>query len=122
VVWPMMVLVLERVPKSLRGELTRWMVEVDPGVFVGKLSATVRELLWIKCLERVKGGRCCLVHRTNNEQGFSIRMAGYEDRLVRDFDGLQLVTVRSAEAIRKGQAVRRRRYLENRISRQNQAG
>ncbi len=118
----MVVLVLERVPKSLRGELARWMVEVDTGVFVGKLSGTVRELLWVKCLQKVNGGRCCLVYRTNNEQGFSIRMAGYEDRLVRDFDGLQLVTLRSAEAIRKGEAVRRRRHLENRIARQIQAG
>ncbi|MDR7556558.1 MAG: type I-E CRISPR-associated endoribonuclease Cas2e [Armatimonadota bacterium] len=118
----MVVLILERVPKSLRGELTRWMVEVDTGMFVGKLSATVRELLWVKCLEKAKGGRCCLVHRTNTEQGFSVRVAGYEDRFVRDFDGLQLVTVRNAEAVRKGEAIKRRKYLEKQIARRSEVG
>lgn len=118
----MVVLILERVAKSLRGELTRWMVEVDTGIFVGKLSATVRELLWVKCLEKAKGGRCCLVHRANNEQGFSVRVVGYEDRFVRDFDGLQLVTVRNAEAARKGEAIKRRRHLEKRITRRGEAG
>lgn len=42
----MVVIVLEKVPRGLRGELTRWLVELDTGVFVGQLSATVRDLLW----------------------------------------------------------------------------
>jgi len=42
---PMVVLILEKVPRSLRGELTRWMIEVDTGIFVGRLSAMVRDLL-----------------------------------------------------------------------------
>ena len=44
----MVVLVLERVPTSLRGELTRWMLEPKAGVFVGTMSALVREQLWEK--------------------------------------------------------------------------
>ena len=32
----MVVMVLEKVPVSLRGELTRWLIEPHPGVFVGR--------------------------------------------------------------------------------------
>ena len=34
----MVVMILERVPPSLRGELTRWMLELRAGVFVGTLN------------------------------------------------------------------------------------
>jgi CRISPR-associated protein Cas2 len=40
----MVVLILERVPPGLRGELTRWFLEPQAGVFVGRVSAIVREL------------------------------------------------------------------------------
>jgi len=109
----MTVLILERVPKGLRGELTRWLIEVDTGVFVGQVSATVRDLLWDKCLRNRAGGRCCLAYSTNNEQGFALRMVGYEERWVRDFDGLQLVALKSAEAVRKSHLLRRLRTLTN---------
>ncbi len=109
----MMILILERVPKSLRGELTRWLVEVDTGVFVGKVSATVRELLWQKCLEKRGDGRCCMVYNTNNEQGFAVRMEGYPDRSVRDFDGLQLVIFNNAESLLKAKKIATRRTFTN---------
>lgn len=90
--------VLESVPTSLRGELTRWMLEVQPGVFVGSMSALVRDLLWEKCCAKAKEGRCCQVFSTNNEQGYSIRLHGDEGgtRAVADLDGLLLVAVRNA--------------------------
>ena len=109
----MVVMILEKVPRSLRGELTRWMLEVQTGVFVGGLSATVRELLWAKCLEKSAGGRCCQIYRTNNEQGFAMRMAGHEDRLLRDFDGLILVAAKNAEWTRQSRKIRLRKHFEN---------
>ena len=36
----MMVLVTTAVSTGLRGELTRWLLEVSPGVFVGTVSST----------------------------------------------------------------------------------
>lgn len=109
----MVVIILEKVPRCLRGELTRWLLEVDTGVLVGRVSATVRDLLWSRCVREAADGRCCLVYRTNNEQGFAIRMHGYVDRWVQDFDGLQLVTLRNAEALRKAEAIRLRKDLDN---------
>ena len=39
----MVVMILERVPPGLRGEIRRWMIEPRAGVFVGKLSAMVQK-------------------------------------------------------------------------------
>ncbi|MCC7000500.1 MAG: type I-E CRISPR-associated endoribonuclease Cas2, partial [Deltaproteobacteria bacterium] len=39
----MLVMILEAVPVSLRGELTRWLTPVTSTVFVGSVSAEVRE-------------------------------------------------------------------------------
>ncbi|MER3445118.1 MAG: type I-E CRISPR-associated endoribonuclease Cas2 [Meiothermus sp.] len=93
----MVVIVLEKVPKTLRGELSRWMLEVSTGVFVGSVSAIVRDLLWEKCIAKKTAGRCCQLYRTNNEQGFAIRTHGDTTRTLVDFDGLTLVAVKNAE-------------------------
>ncbi len=92
----MTTIILEKVPVGLRGELTRWMLEVATGVFVGTVSALVRDLLWEKVIEKGKNGRCILVHRTNNEQGFAIRMHGDSKRSILNLEGLTLIAVKNA--------------------------
>ena len=91
----MVVMILENVPTSLRGELTRWMLEPKAGVFVGTLSGMVRDKLWDKVCKSVKDGGCMMVQRTNNEQGFAIRYWGNLKRQLRDFDGLFLIGIPS---------------------------
>ncbi|AEB11727.1 type I-E CRISPR-associated endoribonuclease Cas2e [Marinithermus hydrothermalis] len=103
----MVVMILEKVPRSLRGELTRWLVEVDTGVFVGRVSAMVRDLLWEKVVEKAGEGRCAMAYRTNNEQGFALKLHGYQDRSLRDFDGIVLVAVQNAKALRKARKLKR---------------
>lgn len=109
----MVVMVLEKVPKSLKGELSRWLLEVQTGVFVGKLSATVRDLLWQKCVEKSAGGRCCQMWRTNNEQGYALRLAGDSSRSLVDFDGLMLVAVKNAEWERAAPKLSRGEHFDN---------
>lgn len=89
----MTVLILERVPVGLRGELSRWMLEPKAGVFVGSISAMVRDHLWEKACKDSKGGSCVMVHNANNEQGFLIRSWGEPSRLIEDFEGLTLVRI-----------------------------
>lgn len=89
----MVVMILERVPTSLRGELTRWMLEPKTGVFVGKLTAMVRDRLWTDVCEKLKGGSCILIQPSDTEQGFSFRLHGPAARTIVDFDGLSLVRV-----------------------------
>jgi len=85
------VIILEKAPTSLRGELTRWLIEPAPGVFVGHVSAMVRERLWDKCCERLREGGAVQLWSTNNEQRFAARTAGSTRREVVDFEGLQLI-------------------------------
>ncbi|MBI2887193.1 MAG: type I-E CRISPR-associated endoribonuclease Cas2 [Chloroflexi bacterium] len=89
----MLVLRLERVPASLRGELTRWLLEASTGMFVGRVSAMVREQLWTLVCHSLKGGGAVMAHSTDNEQGFALRTWGTPSREVVDFEGLSLVRV-----------------------------
>jgi|SRR5579875_1933701 len=87
----MVVMVLERVPPGVRGELTRWMLELDAGVFVGNLSALVRERLWQLACGKMADGAGLLVYSTNTEQGFDIRMWGTTTREPVEYEGLILI-------------------------------
>ena len=89
----MVVILMEKVPVSLRGEITRWMIELRPGVFVGNISALVREKLWEHICQKTKGGAVTLLQSAANEQGYRIRTFGETKRRVKDFDGLQLIVV-----------------------------
>jgi len=85
------VLILERVPPGLRGELTRWLLEPQAGVFVGRVSAMVRERLWEKACAQAREGGCVIIHSSDNEQGFKVRTRGRTARSIQDFEGLLLV-------------------------------
>ncbi len=86
----MVVIVLTACPSGLRGFLTRWLLEISAGVFVGKVSARVREELWLRVLEMVKDGKAIMVHSTNGEQGLDFRVHRHEWEPV-EVDGLHLM-------------------------------
>ena len=86
----MVVMVLERVTPGLRGELTRWLIQPKAGVFVGRVSALVRDKLWRKVIFSVGDGGALMIYRSNTEQGFEIRSFGRTDRLIEDFEGVFL--------------------------------
>ncbi len=86
----MIVLVVTACPPGLRGQLTRWLMEISPGVFVGYVSARVRELLWERTVEHVGRGRAIMVHSTRGEQRLAFKVHGH-DWVPRDYDGIQLM-------------------------------
>ena len=94
----MVVMVLEKVPTSLRGELTRWLIEPHPGVFVGHVNAMVRDRLWDKCCKAKRAGGVVQAWSTNTEQRFKMRFHGNTRREVVEFEGLQLVRLPSSDA------------------------
>jgi CRISPR-associated protein Cas2 len=87
----MIVMVFERVPRRLRGELSHWLVEVKTGVFVGDVNAMVRDKLWEKCAAGRIEGSAFQAWSTNNEQGFAMRMIGDPNRRLVDWEGVQWV-------------------------------
>jgi CRISPR-associated protein Cas2 len=86
------VIVLTAVPRRLRGELTRWLMEVSPGVFCGRASRRVREKLWERVLYGLKDGSAVMVTvKRDREQGWEILTAGPARWAPADFDGLTLM-------------------------------
>ncbi|MDR7301416.1 type I-E CRISPR-associated endoribonuclease Cas2e [Haloactinomyces albus] len=86
----MTVVVLTAVPPGLRGHLTRWLLEISPGVFVGHISTRVREELWLRIVEFAADGRALMVHSTRGEQRLSFKVHGHDWTPV-DHDGLMLM-------------------------------
>lgn len=88
----MIVLVLTAVPAGLRGDLTRWLLEIAPGVFTGKVSRRVRDKLWDRVTRGLKDGSAVLVITAHDrEQCYEILTAGKDRWIPADFDGLTLI-------------------------------
>ncbi|MFC3821939.1 type I-E CRISPR-associated endoribonuclease Cas2e [Planomonospora venezuelensis] len=87
----MVVISTTAVPDHVRGALSRWLIEPAPGLYVGTVSARVRDELWSAVSACVGEGAAVCMHPADNEQKFVIHTAGERRRRVADFDGLQLV-------------------------------
>ncbi|MFC5221292.1 type I-E CRISPR-associated endoribonuclease Cas2e [Bifidobacterium leontopitheci] len=86
----MVVIVLTACPVGLRGDLTRWLLEISAGVFVGHVSARVRDRLWKRVIELVRDGRAIMVYSARNEQHLAFRIH-HADWVPVDCDGLELI-------------------------------
>lgn len=87
----MIVIVLEDVKPSLKGELSRWLFELKAGVFAGRVSAIVRDELWDIIERKLGKGSAVMIYAQNTEQGFKARIFGTPSRDLEDIDGLFLV-------------------------------
>ena len=87
----MMVLAVTAVPDHVRGALSRWLIEPAPGLYVGCVSARVRDELWAAVSSVIEDGSAVCVHPADTEQGFEVRTAGSRRREPVDFDGLTLI-------------------------------
>lgn len=86
----MVVIVLTACPTGLRGDVSRWLLEIAPGVFVGHVTARVRDRLWERIVDTLKDGRAIMVFSARNEQHMDFRVFRSDWRPV-DCDGLQLI-------------------------------
>lgn len=93
----MVAIVLERASQSVRGDLTRWLLEVRAGVFVGRVGADVRDRLWDRVVAALasgsSSGAAVMIHAADTEQGYTFRLYGDPSREVAYFDGLELVLI-----------------------------
>lgn len=85
---------MDNASSGIRGELTRWFLELKPGVFVGKVNVRIRDLLWERICENGPADRAVMAYSAPNEQGFELRLTGVPKRRVVDFEGIQLIMVR----------------------------
>jgi CRISPR-associated protein Cas2 len=89
------VLVVSKAPPSLRGKLTRWLLQLKAGVYVGTLSRRVRSRLWDATCASTRSGWAVLLYAANTEQGFGILTHGRAPVEFEDLEGLWLAKTRS---------------------------
>lgn len=94
----MLVIVVENVPPRLRGRLAVWLLEVRAGVYVGKVSRKVREMLWETVEKGMDSGNAVMAWSTNHESGFDFLTLGANRRVPVELDGIKLVSFLPVEA------------------------
>jgi CRISPR-associated protein Cas2 len=86
----MVVLSLSSCPNALKGDLTKWLLEITPGVYVGQVSSRVRDNLWDRVCRLIKNGKATMVYSARNEQHLAFRVHGSDWEPI-DFEGIELV-------------------------------
>ena len=86
----MIVVTVSCCPPKLRGDLTKWFFEIDTGIFVGNLSARVRDAVWKRICDNIGNGRAAMVFSTDGEQKLDFRIHN-SDWEPTDYDGIKLV-------------------------------
>lgn len=86
----MVVVVLTACPQGLRGDLTRWLLEISSGVYVGHISARVRDRLWERIKGQIRSGKAIMVFSARNEQHLAFRVHRSDWTPVQ-CDGLELI-------------------------------
>lgn len=77
-------------PPKLRGDLSKWLMEINTGVYVGHLNTRVREALWKRICENIRDGQATMVFTTNNEQHMDFYVHNTSWQPV-DFNGIKLI-------------------------------
>lgn len=88
----MLVIVVEDAPPRLRGRLAVWLLEIRAGVYVGKVSRRVREMIWSQVEKGIETGNAVMAWTTNTESGFDFMTLGENRRIPKEMDGVKLVS------------------------------
>lgn len=77
-------------PPRLRGDLSKWLCEINTGVYVGNLSGRVRDAVWDRVCQNLKNGQATLVYTAAGEQRMEFRTHNTSWETV-DYDGIRLM-------------------------------
>lgn len=88
----MLVIVVENAPPRLRGRLAIWLLEVRAGIYVGKVSRRVREMLWAQVEKGIEEGNAVMAWSTNTESGYDFLTLGVSRRVPVEMEGIKLVS------------------------------
>lgn len=86
----MTIVVLTNCPQKLRGDMTKWFIEINTGVYIGKTSARVRKELWERICKNLKNGQATMVFPAAGEQHFDFLVHNTTWK-PRDYDGIKLM-------------------------------
>jgi len=77
-------------PPKLRGDLSKWLMEINTGVYVGQVNARVRDALWKRICDNIGDGQATMVFSANNEQHLDFYVHNTSWRPV-ELDGIRLM-------------------------------
>lgn len=83
-------IVLSDCPPKLRGDMTKWFLEISTGVYVGTISARLRDELWNRIIQNIGHGHATMIFSTSGEQHFDFRVHNAYWQPV-DCDGIKLM-------------------------------
>jgi CRISPR-associated protein Cas2 len=101
----MLVIVVENAPPRLRGRLAIWLLEVRAGVYVGKVSRRIRELIWNTVAVGLEDGNAVMAWTTNTESGFDFVTLGANRRIPVEIEGIKLVSFLPETAADKNERI-----------------
>lgn len=121
---PFTIITLSKVKSSLRGDLTKWMQEIDTGVYVGNFNSKVRENLWQRIINNIGDGSATMSYSYRNEIGYDFKTYN-TDRKVIYSDSIPLILRENKKAesviskngfskqakIRKAQKYNEKKYI-----------
>ena len=88
------VLCINQAPPKLSGKLNRFMLEISPGVFLGKPQGKIFRYLWNLVVASGRYAICFFPKKT--EQGFDVKICGDECRqVVKNYDGIHLLCIKN---------------------------
>lgn len=77
-------------PPRLRGDLSKWLCEINTGVYVGNVSGRVRDAVWDRVCQNLKNGQATMVYTAAGEQRMNFRTHNTSWEPV-DYDGIKLM-------------------------------
>ena len=80
----------------MRGDLTKWMQEIDTGVYIGNFNTKIREELWKRVKENVGEGEATISYTYRNEIGYKFETINTQREEI-DFEGIPLVLIKKEE-------------------------
>ena len=84
------VVAITNCPPKLRGDLSKWLFEVNTGVYTGNLSSRVRDAVWDRICQNIGSGSATMVFSAGNEQNLDFRVCNSSWTPV-DYDGIKLM-------------------------------
>lgn len=89
---PLTIITLTNTPRSLKGDLTKWMQEIATGVYIGNFNRKIREELRKRVEESIGNGEATVSYYYRNEIGYDFKTLN-TNRKVLDFEGIPLVLI-----------------------------
>lgn len=86
----LVILQIKNSPQSIKGRLQRVLLEIAPGVFVGRLPVSYMKGIWKKITSTTNCSAVCVVP-AKTETGFKIAFHGGKQRCRADNWGIELI-------------------------------